>query len=74
MRAARSRRWSVRERAPRSRSSTRRCAVRASPPLHAPIYAGDAVRGTTNPLFAVRALREFIELCLQYGPIAPRTH
>jgi hypothetical protein len=39
-----------------------------------PIYAGDAVRGTTNPLFAVRALREFIELCLQFGPSSRRPH
>ncbi len=38
-----------------------------------PIYAGDAVRETTNPLFAVRALREFIALCLQFGPFSKRT-
>ncbi len=32
-----------------------------------PIFAEDAVRGTTNPLFALRALREFVSLCLQFG-------
>lgn len=29
-----------------------------------PIFAGDALEGTTNPLFALRALREFVALCL----------
>jgi hypothetical protein len=32
-----------------------------------PVYAGDAVDGL-NPLFAVRALREFIAICLQQDP------
>ena len=32
-----------------------------------PIYAGDAV-GATNPLFAVRALREFVAICLRQNP------
>lgn len=30
-----------------------------------PVYAGDAVHGSTNRLFAIRALREFVALCLQ---------
>ena len=38
-----------------------------------PIYAGDAVRGTANPLFALRALREFVALCLQFGPFPGRS-
>gem|GEM_PF-4988251 len=33
-----------------------------------PIYAGDAVDAARNPLFAVRALREFIAICLQQNP------
>ena len=37
-----------------------------------PIFAGDAIRGTTNPLFAVRALREFVSICLQCSPLARR--
>jgi len=33
-----------------------------------PIYAGDAVGESRNPLFAIRALREFIAICLQHNP------
>jgi hypothetical protein len=33
-----------------------------------PVYAGDAVHGTKNPLFALRALREFVAICLQCSP------
>jgi hypothetical protein len=32
-----------------------------------PVYAGDAVAGR-NPLFAVRALREFVAICLRQNP------
>ena len=37
-----------------------------------PIFAEDAVHGTTNPLFALRALREFVALCLQFGAFRQR--
>jgi hypothetical protein len=37
-----------------------------------PVFAGDAIRGTTNPLFAVRALREFVTICLQCSPLSRR--
>ncbi len=33
-----------------------------------PVYAGDAVSDSRNPLFAVRALREFITICLLQNP------
>lgn len=33
-----------------------------------PVYAGDAVEDSRNPLFAVRALREFIAICLTQNP------
>jgi hypothetical protein len=37
-----------------------------------PVFAGDAIRGTSNPLFAVRALREFVTICLHCSPLARR--
>ena len=29
-----------------------------------PVYAGDAVHGSSNRLFAIKALREFVAICL----------
>ena len=29
-----------------------------------PVYAGDAIHGASNRLFAIRALREFVAICL----------
>jgi hypothetical protein len=33
-----------------------------------PIYVEDALHETQNPLFAVRALREFVAICLAMNP------
>ena len=33
-----------------------------------PVYVGDALHESQNPLFAVRALREFVAICLALNP------